>query len=63
MQDKILNLVRDFVIAAISSYLALMASGADPVDSLWSLLAGALYGALQALNPRYDQYGLTTPPE
>lgn len=58
MKSKLVNLAVDFVATFAAAYVAMLASGDTPTAALWSLLAGALAGAVQAMNPKNTRYGV-----
>jgi hypothetical protein len=52
------SLAVDLVVAFVAAYLAMLQAGNSPADSLWAVLASAVYGAASALNPANSRYGL-----
>lgn len=58
MNSKLKNLLIDFGVVFAGAYVSQLAAGASPTSSLWALLASAIAGALQALNPANGRYGV-----
>jgi hypothetical protein len=55
---QIKNLVIDLVLVFGAAYVAQLQTGNGAVTSLWALLAAALAGAANALNPANRRYGI-----
>lgn len=58
MKSKLVNLAVDFVATFAGAYVSMLVAGNSPAASLWAVLAGALAGAVQAVNPKNARYGL-----
>lgn len=55
---QIKKVLVDLVVVFVSAYLAQLQGGAGAATSLWALLAAALAGAANALNPANGRYGI-----
>jgi hypothetical protein len=52
------NVLVDLGVVFGAAYVAQLQTGAGAVTSLWALLAAALAGAANALNPANGRYGV-----